>query len=52
MNPPRRKVHVFIVSDATGITAERVISAVLLGIVTYDANLLILSPPRQRKDRP
>jgi hypothetical protein len=31
---------------------DRVISAVLLGIVTYDANLLVLSPPRQRKDRP
>jgi regulator of PEP synthase PpsR (kinase-PPPase family) len=30
MNPPKRKVHVFIVSDATGLTAERVISAVLV----------------------
>jgi len=30
MSPPKRKVHVFIVSDATGLTAERVISAVLL----------------------
>ncbi|MBW1740354.1 MAG: kinase/pyrophosphorylase [Deltaproteobacteria bacterium] len=30
MSPPKRKVHVFIVSDATGITAERVISAVLV----------------------
>jgi len=30
MSPPKRKVHVFIVSDATGITAEMVISAVLV----------------------
>ena len=30
MSPPRKKVHVFIVSDATGMTAERVISAVLV----------------------
>jgi hypothetical protein len=30
MSLPKRKVHVFIVSDATGITAERVISAVLV----------------------
>ena len=30
MNPPKKKVHVFIVSDATGLTAERVISAVLV----------------------
>ena len=30
MSPPNQKVYVFIVSDATGITAERVISAVLL----------------------
>jgi regulator of PEP synthase PpsR (kinase-PPPase family) len=30
MNPPKKKVHVFIVSDATGITAEMVISAVLV----------------------
>jgi len=30
MSPPKQKVYVFIVSDATGITAERVISAVLL----------------------
>lgn len=30
MNPPKRKAHVFIISDATGITAERVISAVLV----------------------
>lgn len=30
MSPPRKKVHVFIVSDATGITAEMVISAVLV----------------------
>lgn len=29
MSPPKQKVYVFIVSDATGITAERVISAVL-----------------------
>lgn len=29
MNPPKRKVRVFVVSDATGITAERVIRAVL-----------------------
>lgn len=30
MSPPEKKVHVFIVSDATGITAEMVISAVLI----------------------
>ncbi|MDY6990940.1 MAG: pyruvate, water dikinase regulatory protein [Thermodesulfobacteriota bacterium] len=30
MSPPKRKVYVFIVSDATGLTAERVISAVLV----------------------
>lgn len=30
MNPSKRKVHVFIVSDATGITAERVITAALV----------------------
>jgi len=30
MSLPKRKVHVFIVSDATGITAERVMSAVLV----------------------
>ncbi len=30
MSPHERKVYVFIVSDATGMTAERVISAVLL----------------------
>lgn len=30
MNPPKKKVHVFIVSDATGITAEMVINAVLV----------------------
>jgi regulator of PEP synthase PpsR (kinase-PPPase family) len=30
MTPPKRKVHVFIVSDGTGMTAERVMSAVLV----------------------
>ncbi|MDI6889542.1 MAG: kinase/pyrophosphorylase [Thermodesulfovibrionales bacterium] len=30
MNLPKKKVHVFIISDATGITAEMVISAVLV----------------------
>ncbi|OGW36309.1 MAG: hypothetical protein A2Y97_09595 [Nitrospirae bacterium RBG_13_39_12] len=30
MSQPKRKVHVFIVSDATGMTAEMVISAVLV----------------------
>lgn len=30
MSPPKRTVHVFIVSDSTGMTAERAISAVLL----------------------
>ena len=30
MSPPKTEVHVFIVSDATGVTAERVISAVLV----------------------
>jgi hypothetical protein len=30
MGPPKKRVNVFIVSDATGLTAERVISAVLV----------------------
>ncbi len=30
MSPPKKKLHVFIVSDATGVTAEMVISAVLV----------------------
>src|SRR4030065_2127106 len=30
MSPPKKKVHVFIVSDATGMTAEMVRSAVLV----------------------
>jgi len=30
MSPSQKKVNVFIVSDATGITAERVINAVLV----------------------
>jgi len=30
MNPPRTKVHVFIISDSTGLTAERVIQAALV----------------------
>ncbi|HIC91691.1 MAG TPA: kinase/pyrophosphorylase [Syntrophaceae bacterium] len=30
MSLPKRKVHIFIVSDSTGITAERVITAVLV----------------------
>ena len=30
MKTPKRKVYVFVISDATGITAERVISAVLV----------------------
>ncbi len=30
MSPPKKKVHVFIISDATGMTAEMVISAVLV----------------------
>jgi hypothetical protein len=27
---------------------ERVINAVLLGVLTYDANLLLLEPPQRR----
>jgi hypothetical protein len=30
MSPPKRNVHVFIISDGTGLTAERVITAVLV----------------------
>ena len=30
MSPPKKKVHIFIVSDSTGMTAEMVISAVLV----------------------
>ncbi|MGD9022570.1 MAG: kinase/pyrophosphorylase, partial [Deltaproteobacteria bacterium] len=30
MSQPARNVHVFIISDGTGLTAERVISAVLV----------------------
>jgi len=36
MNPPKKKVYVFIVSDATGITAEMVISAVLVQFKEID----------------
>ena len=30
MSPPKKKLHIFIVSDATGTTAEMVINAVLV----------------------
>lgn len=30
---------------------DRVLCAILLGILTYDANLLIITPPRHRKSR-
>ncbi len=33
------------------VSIDRVLGAVLLGIVTYDANLLILEPPARRKDQ-
>jgi len=37
------------VTHIYSISIERVLGAVLLGIVTYDANLLILEPPKTRK---
>lgn len=33
------------------ISIDRVLCAILLGILTYDANLLIITPPRRRKIR-
>lgn len=33
------------------VSIDRVLGAVLLGIVTYDANLLILEPPARRQER-
>lgn len=36
MNPPKKTVHVFIVSDATGLTAEMVISAVMVQFKEID----------------
>ena len=36
MDSSRRKVHVFIVSDGTGITAERVITAALVQFKKID----------------
>lgn len=36
MNDSKRKVHVFIVSDATGVTAERVITAALVQFKTIE----------------
>jgi regulator of PEP synthase PpsR (kinase-PPPase family) len=36
MNPSKKKVHVFIISDATGMTAEMVISAVLVQFKEID----------------
>ncbi len=38
------------VTHIYSIGIERVLGAILLGILTYDANLLILEPPKTRKD--
>ena len=37
---PRFKEHIY------WLPVERVINAILLGVLTYDANLLVLEPPR------
>ncbi len=42
MDPEKRVVHVFIVSDATGVTAERVIAATL---VQFNNNLKVANIP-------
>ncbi|HEX4148600.1 MAG TPA: hypothetical protein VHY20_06420, partial [Pirellulales bacterium] len=36
-------------SNPYAVSIDRVICAILLGIVTYDANLLIIEPPKQPK---
>lgn len=41
-NNPRFKEHIY------WLPVERVINAVLLGVLTYDANLLLLEPPEER----
>lgn len=52
-----RKERTVLVADPYGpaqeywINIDRVIGAVLLGIVTHDANLLVVHPPRQRQER-
>ena len=38
---PRFKGHVY------WLPVERVINAILLGVLTYDANLLVLEPPER-----
>lgn len=51
-----RKERTVLVADPYGpaqeywINIDRVIGAVLLGIVTHDANLLVVHPPRQRQE--
>ena len=48
-----REKRTVLVADPYGPSQEywsnidRVLGAVLLGIVTYDANLLVIHPPRQ-----
>lgn len=50
-----RKERTVLVADPYGpsqeywINIDRVLGAVLLGIVTHDANLLVIHPPRQRQ---
>lgn len=52
-----RKDRTVLVADPYGpaqeywVNIDRVIGAVLLGIVTHDANLLVVHPPRQRPER-
>lgn len=43
--------HPFGESHEYWINIDRVIGAVLLGIVTHDANLLVIHPPRARRDQ-
>lgn len=56
-----RKNHTVLVADPYGphpfgptheywINIDRVLGAILLGIVTHDANLLVIHPPRQKKN--
>jgi hypothetical protein len=45
-NHPRFQAHVY------WLPVERVINAVLLGVLTYDANLLLLEPPRDVPGHP
>jgi hypothetical protein len=60
-DPERRTVLVAdplhpnpLASDANvyAVSIERVLGAILLGVITYDANLLILEPPARRKRPP